>query len=104
MFIYIICIFFGVRQIEQERDDKLKKQRKAMLEIQQKNGLKELLLEKKIEAQTVILQKTQAELYAVLAAQGDSSAAAKLEVQVKCDASQSFSPPPGSIVCRTSNL
>ncbi|XP_027133800.1 dynein regulatory complex subunit 4-like [Larimichthys crocea] len=66
-------------KIEQERDDKLKKQRKAMLEIQQKNGLKELLLEKKIEAQTVILQKTQAELYAVLAAQGDSSAAAKLE-------------------------
>ncbi|TKS78925.1 Growth arrest-specific protein 8 [Collichthys lucidus] len=66
-------------KLEQERDDKLKKQRKAVLENQQKNGLKELLLEKMIEEQTLILQKTQAELYAVLAAEGDSSAEAKLK-------------------------
>lgn len=63
----------------------LKKEMNSIVEIQQKSGLKDLLLEKKIAAQTEILEKTQAQLYAVLAAQGDSSAAAKLEVRVKCD-------------------
>ncbi|TMS03220.1 Dynein regulatory complex subunit 4, partial [Larimichthys crocea] len=73
----------AVSQVEQERDDIRKKQDKAIIKMQRKSGLKDLLLEKKIAAQTEVLEKTQAHLYAVLAAQGDSSAAAKLEVQVK---------------------
>lgn len=58
----------------------------AILEVQQKSGLKELLLERKLAALTETVEKREAQLCAALSAStvdrtAGSSAANKLEVQ-----------------------
>ncbi|KAG8014506.1 Growth arrest-specific protein 8 [Nibea albiflora] len=71
--------------VQQERDELLKKQTEVILDIQQKNGLKELLLERKLAALTETLEKKEAQLCAALSASSvdqpaGSSAANNLEV------------------------
>ncbi|KAM3623799.1 uncharacterized protein V6R79_015687 [Siganus canaliculatus] len=53
-------------KVQQERDELLRKQTEITLDIQQKCGLKELLLKKKLTALTETLEKTDAQLCAVL--------------------------------------
>jgi len=57
-----------------------------MLDIQQKSGLKKMLLEKKLAALTETLEKTEVQLYAALSVSSQdlttrSNAAKKLEVR-----------------------
>lgn len=59
--------FLGV-QVQQERDELYQKFTKAILEVQQKSGFKNLLLERKLEALTDTLEKKEAQLNEVLAA------------------------------------
>ncbi|XP_078022657.1 dynein regulatory complex subunit 4-like isoform X3 [Epinephelus lanceolatus] len=71
-------------KVQQERDDLLKKQREAILDMQQKSGLKEMLLEKKLAALTGTVEKTEAQLCTALASSNvdqtaGSSATNKLE-------------------------
>ncbi|XP_065827526.1 dynein regulatory complex subunit 4-like [Oscarella lobularis] len=56
------------RQIEKERDDLYGKFVKAILEVQQRTGLKNLLLEKKLTAIADTLEKKEAQLNEVLSA------------------------------------
>lgn len=63
----------------------MKKQTEVILDVQQKNRLKELLLERKLTALTETLEKKEAQLCAALSASSvdqpaGSSAANKLEV------------------------
>uniref|UniRef100_A0A8P4G4L4 Dynein regulatory complex subunit 4 n=1 Tax=Dicentrarchus labrax TaxID=13489 RepID=A0A8P4G4L4_DICLA len=53
-------------KVQQERDELLKKQTEAILDIQQKSGLKELLLERKLAALTETLEKKEAQLCTAL--------------------------------------
>lgn len=63
-------------QLERERDDLLRRQKDAVLELQQKMGLKEQLLQRKMEELRETLEKREAQLYAVLSAASlDPSAA-----------------------------
>ncbi|XP_071361667.1 dynein regulatory complex subunit 4 isoform X2 [Trachinotus anak] len=55
-------------KVQQERDELLKKQTQAIVEVQQKSGLKELLLQRKLAALTETLEKTEAQLCAALSA------------------------------------
>ncbi|XP_041789695.1 dynein regulatory complex subunit 4-like [Chelmon rostratus] len=55
-------------KVQQERDELLKKQTEAILDVQQKSGLKELLLERKLAALTETLEKKEAQLCAALSA------------------------------------
>lgn len=76
---------FYVRQVQQERDELLKKQMELILDLQQKSGLKELLLERKLSALTETLEQKEAQLCAALSASSvdqtaAGSAANKLEV------------------------
>lgn len=76
----------GVRQVQQERDELLKKQTEAILDVQQKSGLKEMLLERKLAALTETLEKREAQLCAALSVStvdqtAASSAGNKLEVR-----------------------
>ncbi len=71
--------------MQQERDELLKRQTQAILDIQQKRGLKELLLERKLAVLTETLEKNEAQLCAALSATNvdqtvGRSAANKLEV------------------------
>ncbi|XP_044045323.1 dynein regulatory complex subunit 4-like [Siniperca chuatsi] len=71
-------------KVQQERDELLKKQTEAILDVQQKSGLKELLLERKLAALTETLEKREAQLCAALSASvvdqtAGRSAANKLE-------------------------
>ncbi|XP_019110328.2 dynein regulatory complex subunit 4 isoform X1 [Larimichthys crocea] len=71
-------------KVQQERDELLKKQTEVILDVQQKNRLKELLLERKLTALTETLEKKEAQLCAALSASSvdqpaGSSAANKLE-------------------------
>lgn len=61
-------------QVQQERDELLKKQTDVVLELQQKSGLKELLLESKLKALTQTLEKNQAQLCSALAATAAAAA------------------------------
>ncbi|XP_060779085.1 dynein regulatory complex subunit 4-like [Neoarius graeffei] len=54
--------------VQQERDELYQKFNTAILEVQQKSGFKNLLLEKKLETLTNSLEKTEAQLNEVLAA------------------------------------
>ncbi|XP_060779219.1 dynein regulatory complex subunit 4 isoform X2 [Neoarius graeffei] len=54
--------------VQQERDELYQRFNTAILEVQQKSGFKNLLLEKKLEALTNSLEKTEAQLNEVLAA------------------------------------
>lgn len=79
-------VYSAVRQVQQERDELLKKQTEAILDVQQKSGLKELLLERKLAALTETLEKKEAQLCAALSASNidqtaGSCAENKLEVQ-----------------------
>ncbi|XP_060779220.1 dynein regulatory complex subunit 4 isoform X3 [Neoarius graeffei] len=55
-------------KVQQERDELYQRFNTAILEVQQKSGFKNLLLEKKLEALTNSLEKTEAQLNEVLAA------------------------------------
>ncbi|XP_054460841.1 dynein regulatory complex subunit 4-like [Anoplopoma fimbria] len=71
-------------KVQQERDELLKKQTEAILDIQQKSGLKQLLLERKLAALTETVEKKEAQLCAALSASNidqtaGSRAANKLE-------------------------
>uniref|UniRef100_A0A3B4WFE4 Dynein regulatory complex subunit 4 n=1 Tax=Seriola lalandi dorsalis TaxID=1841481 RepID=A0A3B4WFE4_SERLL len=69
-------------KVQQERDELLRKQAEAVVEVQRRSGLKELLLERKLAALTETLEKKEAQLCAALAATRQpaaSSAANKLE-------------------------
>lgn len=55
-------------QVEQEQEQLLRRQTDAILELQQKIGLKEQLLQRKISALTQTVEKREAQLYAVLSA------------------------------------
>lgn len=54
--------------MQQERDELYQKFTKAILEVQQKSGFKNLLLERKLEALADTLEKKEAQLNEVLAA------------------------------------
>ncbi|XP_070780285.1 dynein regulatory complex subunit 4-like [Enoplosus armatus] len=71
-------------KVQQERDELLEKQTEAILDVQQKSGLKELLLERKLAALTETLEKKEAQLCAALSTSNvdqtaGGSAATKLE-------------------------
>ncbi|KAM8772135.1 dynein regulatory complex subunit 4-like [Acanthopagrus schlegelii] len=71
-------------KVQQERDELLKKQMELILDLQQKSGLKELLLERKLSALTETLEQKEAQLCATLSASSvdqtaAGSAANKLE-------------------------
>ncbi|XP_062860556.1 dynein regulatory complex subunit 4 [Trichomycterus rosablanca] len=55
-------------KVQQERDELYQKFSKAILEVQQKSGFKNLLLEKKLDALTDTLEKKEAQLNEVLSA------------------------------------
>lgn len=76
-------------QVQQERDELLRRQAEAILDVQQKSGLKELLLERKLAALTETLERKEAQLCGALSAcrldpAAGSSSANKLQV-VLCD-------------------
>ncbi|KAK2817593.1 hypothetical protein Q5P01_025784 [Channa striata] len=53
-------------KVQQERDELLRRQTETILDMQQKSGLKELLLERKLAALTETLEKKEAQLCAAL--------------------------------------
>ncbi|KAF7699371.1 dynein regulatory complex subunit 4 [Silurus meridionalis] len=55
-------------KVQQERDELYQKFTKAVLEVQQRSGFKNLLLERKLDALTEVLEKKEAQLNEVLAA------------------------------------
>ncbi|XP_031732469.1 dynein regulatory complex subunit 4-like isoform X2 [Anarrhichthys ocellatus] len=55
-------------KVQQERDELLKKQTEVILDIRQKSGLKQLLLERKLAALTETVEKKEAQLCAALSA------------------------------------
>lgn len=80
----------SVLQVQQERDELLRRQTEAILDVQQKSGLKELLLEKKLAALTETLERKEAQLCGALSAcrldpTEGSSLANKLQVLVLYD-------------------
>ncbi|XP_045892524.1 dynein regulatory complex subunit 4-like [Micropterus dolomieu] len=67
-------------QVEQEDDELQKRQTEAILDVQQKSGLKEMVLERKIKAVTENQEKEQLTLWVVLAfGQGDQTAAKNIK-------------------------
>ncbi|KAK9540771.1 hypothetical protein VZT92_003201 [Zoarces viviparus] len=71
-------------KVQQQHDELLQKQTEVILDMQQKNGLKQLLLERKLAALTETVEKKEAQLCAALAASNidqtaGSSAANKLQ-------------------------
>uniref|UniRef100_A0A8C4EK77 Dynein regulatory complex subunit 4 n=1 Tax=Dicentrarchus labrax TaxID=13489 RepID=A0A8C4EK77_DICLA len=72
-------------QVQKEYDELQRKQTEAILDAQQKSGLKELLLERKITAVTETLEREQLKLWVALAfGQGDQTAATHIKVQFYC--------------------
>ncbi|AWP05078.1 putative growth arrest-specific protein 8-like [Scophthalmus maximus] len=61
-------------KVQQERDELLRRQMDAILDLQQKSGLKELLLERKLAALTQTVEKKEAQLCAVLSTAADQEA------------------------------
>lgn len=75
-----------VPQVQRERDELLKNQTEAILDVQQKSGLKELLLERKLAILTETVEKREAQLCAALSASTvnpatGSSAANRVQVR-----------------------
>ncbi|XP_031156703.1 dynein regulatory complex subunit 4-like isoform X9 [Sander lucioperca] len=67
-------------QVQQEYDELQKRQTEAILDVQQKSGLKALVLERKIKAMTEMQEKEQLELWVALAfGQGDQPAAKNIK-------------------------
>lgn len=85
----LVLLVFGIHklfQLQQERDDLHNRFVTAVLELQQKAGLKNVLLEKKLTALNDLLEQKEAQINEVLAAAHlDPTAMAtvnkKLEVQ-----------------------
>ncbi|XP_028434271.1 dynein regulatory complex subunit 4 isoform X2 [Perca flavescens] len=75
-------------QVQQEYDELQKRQTEAILDVQQKSGLKALVLERKIKAMTEMQEKEQLELWVALTfGQGDQTAAKNIrELFVSKDA------------------
>ncbi|KAM4585303.1 dynein regulatory complex subunit 4-like [Odontesthes bonariensis] len=72
------------QQVQQERDELLRRQRESILDVQQRSGLKRMLLERKLAALTETLEKKEAQLCAALSVSSidptaRSNAANKLE-------------------------
>ncbi|XP_068451836.1 dynein regulatory complex subunit 4-like [Clinocottus analis] len=68
------------QKVQQERDELLRKQTEAVLDLQQRSALKQLLLERKLAALTDTLEKKEARLCAALSASNvDQTAGSKLE-------------------------
>lgn len=83
----LLCYFIIFHQVEAERDELYAKFVKAIHEVQQKSGFKNLLLEKKLGAISETLEKKEAQLNEVLSASNlDPTALSvvtrKLEVRV----------------------
>ncbi|TNN61491.1 Growth arrest-specific protein 8 [Liparis tanakae] len=57
--------------VQQERDELLRKQTDAILDVQQRSGLKHLLLDRKLAALTDAVEKKEAQLCAALSASGE---------------------------------
>lgn len=75
----------SVLQLEQERDELLRRQTEEVLDVQQRSGMKELLLKRKVAALTQTLEQKEAQLCAALSASNldpaaGSSPAHKLQV------------------------
>lgn len=73
--------------MQQERDELLKKQRDAIMDVQQRSELKAMMLERKLAALTETLEKKEAQLCAALSASSADptaadSAASRLEVKM----------------------
>ncbi|XP_062243347.1 dynein regulatory complex subunit 4-like [Platichthys flesus] len=68
-------------KVQKERDELLRKQREVIMELQQRSGLKQLLLEKKLSALTQTVETKEAQLCGALstAAAAGSSAANRLK-------------------------
>ncbi|XP_035024116.2 dynein regulatory complex subunit 4 isoform X2 [Hippoglossus stenolepis] len=69
-------------KVQKERDELLRKQREVIMELQQRSGLKQLLLERKLAALTQTVETKEAQLCGALstaAATAGSSAANKLK-------------------------
>lgn len=58
------------QKVQQERDELLRKQTDAILDVQQRSGLKHLLLDRKLAALTAAVEKKEAQLCAALSASG----------------------------------
>ncbi|XP_075935570.1 dynein regulatory complex subunit 4-like [Anarhichas minor] len=70
----------AIEKLQQERDEMSKKQTEAICDIQQKSGMRHLLLGRKVSALTDTLEKKEAQLYAVLSASNiDQTAGSKLQ-------------------------
>ncbi|XP_029010162.1 dynein regulatory complex subunit 4-like [Betta splendens] len=63
------------QKVEQERDELLRRQTEAVLDVQQRSGLKELLLQRKLAALTETLEQKEAQLCAALSASNPDPAA-----------------------------
>ena len=59
---------FWCRQVQRERDELLRRQTEAILDVQRRSGLKELLLERKLATLTEAVEKKEAQLCATLSA------------------------------------
>ncbi len=71
-----------VPQVQQKCDDLQKRQTEAILDVQQKSSLKDILLERKIKAVTKILEKERLKLWVALAfGQGDQTAAKSIKIR-----------------------
>lgn len=73
--------------MQQERDDLLKKQRDAIMDVQQRSELRAMMLERKLAVLTETLEKKEAQLCAALSASSAdptaaASAASRLEVKM----------------------
>ncbi|XP_062282487.1 dynein regulatory complex subunit 4-like [Scomber scombrus] len=69
--------------VERERDELLQRQTQLILDVQQKSGLKELLLEKKLSTLTETLQTMEAQLCGAVAAAGVDQTAADAAVKLE---------------------
>lgn len=78
---WVFVGFVCAPQVQQEYDELQKRQTEAILDVQQKSGLKALVLERKIKAMTEMQEKEQLELWVALAfGQGDQPAAKNIKV------------------------
>lgn len=73
-------------QVQQERDELLRRQTQSILDVQQRSGLKKILLQRKMEALSQTLEKKEAQLSAALSVcsvepTARSNAALKLQVR-----------------------
>lgn len=66
------------QKVQQERDELLRRQTESILDVQQRSGLKKMLLQKKLDALTEALEKKEAGLAAALSVCG-AEPTAKLE-------------------------